>query len=86
MVVFFKAKDSIERLGVGKNMVSSIRFWCQSFKLIDNKDGTMGTTEFGKNLYLMADGIRFRGYWFIMAFTLAAFFSPISSSLMGVGL
>lgn len=52
----FKAKDSIERLGVGKNMVSSIRFWCQSFKLIDNnQDGTMGTTEFGKNL-LSNDG------------------------------
>lgn len=47
----FRAKDSIERLGVGKNMVSSIRFWCQAFKLIDNNhDGTMETTEFGKYL------------------------------------
>lgn len=31
----FKAQDSIERLGVGKNMVRSIRFWCQAFKLLD---------------------------------------------------
>jgi hypothetical protein len=30
----FKAGDSIERLGVGKNMVRSIRFWCQAFKRI----------------------------------------------------
>ncbi len=37
----FKAQDAIERLGVGKNMVRSIRFWCQAFKIIqpDNEGG-----------------------------------------------
>lgn len=47
----FKAKDSIERLGVGKNMVSSIRFWCQAFKLIDVDHNAMVTrTDFGNDL------------------------------------
>lgn len=47
----FKAKDSIERLGVGKNMVSSIRFWCQAFKLIDVDHNAMVTrTGFGNAL------------------------------------
>ncbi len=47
----FKARDSIERLGVGKNMVSSIRFWCQAFKLIDVDQNAMVTrTDFGNAL------------------------------------
>ena len=31
----FNAKDAIERLGVGKNMVRSIRSWCLAFHLIE---------------------------------------------------
>jgi len=47
----FKAKDAIERLGVGKNMVNSIRFWCQAFNLIEFDDNKqMVPTEFGKRL------------------------------------
>lgn len=47
----FKARDSIERLGVGKNMVSSIRFWCQAFKLIEpDSHGHMMPTELGRRL------------------------------------
>ncbi|MCD5401681.1 DUF4007 family protein [candidate division NPL-UPA2 bacterium] len=47
----FKAPDAIERLGVGKNMVSSIRFWCQVFKLIEPNDKRyMGRTELGYRL------------------------------------
>jgi len=30
----FNAPDAIERLGVGKNMVQAIRFWCSAFYLI----------------------------------------------------
>src|SRR5690554_2425336 len=49
----FKAKNSIERLGVGKNMVSSIRFWCQAFKIIEtNNNGKMKSTSFGCQLLL----------------------------------
>lgn len=33
----FKRPEAIEKLGVGKNMVSSIRFWCVAFKIIDSK-------------------------------------------------
>ena len=32
------APDAIERLGVGKNMVRSIRFWCAAFKMIEPGD------------------------------------------------
>lgn len=31
----FKDQEAVLRLGVGKNMVSSIRFWCQAFKLVE---------------------------------------------------
>jgi len=34
----FDAPDAIERLGVGKNMVRSIQFWCATFKMIEPAD------------------------------------------------
>jgi hypothetical protein len=54
----FSAPDSIERLGVGKNMVRSIRFWCLAFHLLDFKDGearrgqkgSLCPTDLGKRL------------------------------------
>jgi len=47
----FKEPDAIEKLGVGKNMVSSIRFWCLAFKLItvDNRNEIV-PTELGDKL------------------------------------
>jgi len=44
----FNDEDAVVRLGVGKNMVSSIRFWLKAFNIIDNKDIP---TEFGKLLF-----------------------------------
>lgn len=44
----FNDEDAVVQLGVGKNMVSSIRFWLKAFNIIDNKDIT---TEFGKRLF-----------------------------------
>jgi len=44
----FNDEDAVVRLGVGKNMVSSIRFWLKAFNIIDNKDIP---TEFGKRLF-----------------------------------
>jgi hypothetical protein len=44
----FNDEDALVQLGVGKNMVSSIRFWLKAFNIIDNKDFT---TEFGKRLF-----------------------------------
>lgn len=42
----FLEPDAPVRLGVGKNMVRSIRYWCDAFKLL--KDDA--PTEFGQNL------------------------------------
>lgn len=44
----FNDKDAVVQLGVGKNMVSSIRFWLKAFNVIDSKDNP---TEFGKRLF-----------------------------------
>ena len=43
----FNDEGAVVELGVGKNMVSSIRFWLKAFNVIDNKDVP---TEFGKRL------------------------------------
>ncbi|UPQ78313.1 DUF4007 family protein [Flavobacterium azooxidireducens] len=45
---YFNDEDAVIQLGVGKNMVSSIRFWLKAFNIIDNKDIP---TEFGKRLF-----------------------------------
>lgn len=44
----FNDEDAVVQLGVGKNMVSSIRFWLKAFNVIDHKDIP---TEFGKRLF-----------------------------------
>ena len=44
----FNDEDAVVQLGVGKNMVSSIRFWLKAFNIIDHKDIQ---TEFGKRLF-----------------------------------
>ncbi|EKD09459.1 DUF4007 family protein [Limnospira platensis] len=31
----FLAEDAPVRLGVGKNMVRSLRYWCQAFKILE---------------------------------------------------
>lgn len=54
----FDSPDDIERLGVGKNMVKSIRFWCLAFHLIEpdlvnvqsRLSGPVRVTDFGKAL------------------------------------
>lgn len=58
----FDADDAIERLGVGKNMVRSIRFWSAAFKVIEpaqggkpRLSGPMNTTPFARQL-LSDDG------------------------------
>ena len=44
----FNDEDAVVQLGVGKNMVSSIRFWLKAFNIIDYKDIP---TEFGNRLF-----------------------------------
>lgn len=44
----FNSEDAVVLLGVGKNMVSAIRFWLKAFNIIDDKDSP---TEFGRLLF-----------------------------------
>ncbi len=44
----FNDEDAVVILGVGKNMVSSIRFWLKAFNIIDKNDVP---TEFGEKLF-----------------------------------
>jgi hypothetical protein len=43
----FNDEDAVVKLGVGKNMVSAIRYWMKAFNIIDGKDNP---TEFGTKL------------------------------------
>lgn len=43
----FNDEDAVVKLGVGKNMVSAIRYWMKAFNIIDNRDSP---TEFGQRL------------------------------------
>lgn len=42
----FLAEDATVRLGVGKNMVRSMRYWCDAFKVLENDR----PTQFGEQL------------------------------------
>jgi hypothetical protein len=44
----FNDENAVIQLGVGKNMVSSIRFWLKAFNIIDQKEIV---TDFGKRLF-----------------------------------
>ncbi|HVI45890.1 MAG TPA: DUF4007 family protein [Chitinophaga sp.] len=44
----FNDEEAVVKLGVGKNMVSAIRYWMKAFNIIDNKDQV---TEFGTRLF-----------------------------------
>lgn len=43
----FSSEDAVVKLGVGKNMVSAIRYWMKAFNIIDSKDRP---TVFGEKL------------------------------------
>jgi hypothetical protein len=55
----FQADDALVRLGVGKNMVRAIRYWCLSARILAEEDGSRGRvlrpTELGTRL-LTDDG------------------------------
>ncbi len=52
----FLADDAVVRLGVGKNMVESIKYWCLQTGLIEDADqpGTMRLAQLGR--FLFGDG------------------------------
>lgn len=49
----FNNEDAVIKLGVGKNMVSAIRYWLKAFNIIDHKDNP---TEFGIKLLDNVEG------------------------------
>jgi len=47
--LIFTAEDAAVRLGVGKNMVRSIRYWCNAFKVLENdRPSKFGDQLFGE--------------------------------------
>ncbi|MEB3290033.1 MAG: DUF4007 family protein [Leptolyngbya sp.] len=46
----FLREDAPVLLGVGKNMVRSIRYWCSAFKVLTEEDGQIGPTRLGQQL------------------------------------
>jgi hypothetical protein len=49
----FNNEDAVVRLGVGKNMVSSIRYWMKAFNIVDTKERV---TEFGERMFNNEEG------------------------------
>lgn len=49
----FFSDDAMVRLGVGKNMVASMRFWCEALGLadFDGRTGETSLTSLGENLF-----------------------------------
>lgn len=49
----FQRKDAMEQLGIGSNMVKSLRYWMQATALSEEKKGKKGQqlTEFGQLIY-----------------------------------
>ena len=49
----FLEDDAVIQLGVGKNMVESIKYWCQQTGLIEDgqESGTMQLTDFGRFIF-----------------------------------
>jgi hypothetical protein len=54
--IFSRDERAMVRLGVGKNMVKSIRFWVQASGIAIGDHKGVVTTEFGKRLLSEADG------------------------------
>jgi Protein of unknown function (DUF4007) len=53
--LIFSKEDAPIVLGVGKNMVSAIRYWCLAFKVleqvsVDGKKGSLAPTDFGSRM------------------------------------
>lgn len=46
----FLRDDAPVLLGVGKNMVRSIRYWCSAFKVLTEEDGQIQPTRLGQQL------------------------------------
>lgn len=51
---FFSSEDAMIRLGVGKNMVQSIRHWCLATQILQEseKRGELVPSDLGKNIFL----------------------------------
>ena len=52
----FESDDSTVKLGVGKNMVNSIRYWAQAAGVIEKIENTYQVTDFGRFIFDEATG------------------------------
>lgn len=52
----FKEEDAVIELGVGKNMIKSIRSWCLAFKILSTEADKIVPTELGLKLFGSEDG------------------------------
>lgn len=52
----FSAPDAVVRLGVGKNMVNSIRHWLRAAQLIEIEKDSKKTTEIGRRIFSKETG------------------------------
>jgi hypothetical protein len=53
----FGDDDAIVRFGVGKNMVSSIRFWATACKVLEESEGGYVATDLGRTLFDPESGL-----------------------------
>lgn len=51
-IKLLNSDNSIEELGVGKNMVNAIRYWCQAFRIIESTSKGYQITEFARDLFV----------------------------------
>lgn len=52
--------DAMSELGVGKNMVRSMRFWAESTGVLTTCDSGHAVTDFGRELFIGRSGVRGR--------------------------
>ena len=55
--LFFSDEQAILRLGIGRNMVKSLRFWGETFGLMDTRNRELHATEFARKLLDPDDGL-----------------------------
>jgi len=66
----FTSDNAPVRLGVGKNMVKAIRYWCHAFKVLDNDQpsafGTLFLSDNGYDPYLENPASLWLLHWYLL--------------------
>ena len=67
--IFYK-NDGIEILGIGSNMVKSLKYWLQSSNVITKSSNSCDLTEFGKLLFINDPYLDDKFSWFLIHYFL----------------